>query len=66
MRFTQWAREGLAHGPDKCVRWIKGDMLDEAGEPKAEYLIWDGLHMNGRGYALWTRIILRELGEHLN
>lgn len=45
---------------------IASHMLSEDGKPKGEYLIWDGLHMNDRGYALWTREIRRELVENLD
>lgn len=36
---------------------IATPMLDEQGQANDEYLIWDGLHMNAKGYALWTTII---------
>ncbi|MEP0390660.1 GDSL-type esterase/lipase family protein [Erythrobacter sp.] len=45
---------------------IANHMLDEAGEVGSEYFIWDGLHMNDRGYALWARIIRHELSEKLD
>jgi lysophospholipase L1-like esterase len=32
-------------------------MLDAQGEPRAELFRWDGLHMNAKGYAVWTSII---------
>jgi lysophospholipase L1-like esterase len=31
--------------------------LGEDGRPKPEYFVADGLHMNARGYALWTKIV---------
>jgi lysophospholipase L1-like esterase len=41
------------------VQFIDVDeaMLDAQGEPRAELFRWDGLHMNAKGYALWTSII---------
>lgn len=36
---------------------IAPPMLDANGVPKDEYLIWDGLHLNAEGYALWTSIV---------
>ncbi len=32
-------------------------MLDEAGEPRSELFVADQLHMNEKGYRLWTDII---------
>lgn len=29
-------------------------MLDKDGKPRDEFFVWDGLHMNEKGYALWT------------
>ena len=47
--------------------WLKfidvyAPMLDARGRPRPELFGSDNLHMNGTGYALWTRIIRRELG----
>jgi lysophospholipase L1-like esterase len=41
------------------VQFIDVDeaMLDAQGEPRAELFRWDGLHMNAKGYAVWTSII---------
>ena len=36
---------------------IATPMLDKDGKPNRDYLIWDGLHVNEEGYALWTSII---------
>jgi len=36
---------------------IDGPMLDTQGKPRAELFRWDGLHLNAKGYALWTSII---------
>ena len=32
-------------------------MLDAQGKPRADLFRWDGLHMNAKGFALWTSII---------
>ena len=41
------------------VQFIDVDaaMLDAQGKPRAELFRWDGLHMNAKGYAVWTSII---------
>ena len=42
---------------------IYNQMTDNAGYPKREFLEPDGLHINGKGYALWKEIILQYLGK---
>lgn len=37
-------------------------MLDEAGNPRAELMADDMLHINAKGYALWTGIVRDALG----
>lgn len=32
-------------------------MLDAQGKPRAELFRWDGVHLNAKGYAVWTSII---------
>jgi len=32
-------------------------MLDAKGEPRPELFVADMLHMNGQGYAIWTRLL---------
>jgi len=32
-------------------------MLSEAGEPRAEFWMRDGIHMSKAGYALWTELV---------
>jgi lysophospholipase L1-like esterase len=41
------------------VQFIDVDaaMLDAQGHPRGELFRWDGLHMNAKGYAVWTAII---------
>lgn len=36
-------------------------MLDEKGEPNAELFQKDGLHLNDKGYELWTKLIAPQL-----
>lgn len=38
-------------------------MLDARGQPRPELFSDDGLHMNGRGYALWREIVFPYLEE---
>jgi len=38
-------------------------MLGKNGKPKAELFVDDGLHLNARGYELWTKIIQRAIEE---
>lgn len=40
---------------------IAAALLDGGGEPDAQYFGTDGLHLNPRGYALWTSIVERWL-----
>jgi lysophospholipase L1-like esterase len=37
-------------------------MLNQEGQPRPELFLDDRLHLNEAGYALWTRIVRRELG----
>lgn len=37
-------------------------MLDANGKPRPEIFVSDNLHMNGKGYELWTKIVRRALG----
>ncbi len=43
---------------------IGPSMLNAAGETRAELFTFDGVHMNEKGYAVWTRVI-RPLVEQL-
>jgi lysophospholipase L1-like esterase len=36
---------------------VEEAMLDAQGNPRSELFGWDGLHMNAKGYAVWTSII---------
>jgi lysophospholipase L1-like esterase len=37
-------------------------MLDDKGQPRTDIFGHDGLHMNATGYALWTRVLKKEMG----
>lgn len=41
------------------VQFIDVDaaMLDAQGQPRGDLFRWDGLHMNSKGYAMWTSIV---------
>ena len=45
---------------------IATPMLDDDGNSNRDYLIWDGLHLNEKGYALWTSIVRPLLIEILD
>jgi lysophospholipase L1-like esterase len=45
---------------------VSAAMLDAQGKPRRELFRWDGLHMNGQGYALWTSIIKHVLLDASN
>lgn len=38
-------------------------MLDAEGQPRRELFVADQLHMNAAGYAIWTKLLERELSE---
>jgi len=42
---------------------IFDSMTDKKGYPKGEFLEPDGLHINGKGYELWRKIILNQIAE---
>ncbi|MDQ3392863.1 MAG: endonuclease/exonuclease/phosphatase family protein [Bacteroidota bacterium] len=37
---------------------IYNPMLDSSGNPNAEYFVEDNLHLNEKGYELWTKILM--------
>ena len=39
-------------------------MLDENGKPRPDLFLGDGLHLNAKGYALWTSIVKPHLAKH--
>lgn len=38
-------------------------MLNEDGTPNRDLFVWDGLHMNESGYAVWNRLVGPKLAE---
>jgi len=40
----------------ECID-IASPMLDESGNPKTEIFLMDNLHMNDKGYRLWTQAV---------
>ena len=40
--------------------------LDEKGKPKTELFVEDQLHLNPKGYALWSSIIRKEIEKYMN
>ena len=34
-----------------------GPMSDAQGNPRRDLYVWDGIHMNAQGYAIWTSIV---------
>ena len=39
-------------------------MLGENGKPRPDLFLGDGLHLNAKGYALWTSIVKPYLAKH--
>lgn len=58
-----WARED----PQLIYVDVATAMLDAEGKPRDELFVFDGLHLNDAGYALWTSILrphlLADLGR---
>jgi len=50
-------REAVTRDPRLFYVDVFGPMLGADGEPKAELLAADGLHLSAEGYRLWTRTI---------
>ncbi len=47
----------MAQGDQRAFIDIYPAMLDAAGQPRPELYVKDRLHMNAKGYAIWTSII---------
>ena len=41
-------------------------MLTEEGKPNPDLFVEDGLHMNEKGYVIWTRLVRESLGQYFN
>jgi lysophospholipase L1-like esterase len=60
MRRTNALVHGyVARHPGRRLEYVDvfTPMLDASGRPRAELFREDGLHMNARGYALWTELL---------
>ena len=55
-----------ACGKDKRLDYIDiwQPMLGDDGRPKPDLFLGDGLHLNAKGYALWTSIVKPYLAKH--
>ncbi len=55
-----------ACGKDKRLDYIDiwQPMLDDNGKPRPDLFLGDGLHLNAKGYALWTSIVKPHLAKH--
>ena len=55
-----------ACGKDKRLDYIDiwQPMLDDNGKPRPDLFLGDGLHLNAKGYALWTSIVKPYLAKH--
>ena len=75
LRWSRWPLGAEAN--EKIRHWAEAEadvhfvdvatpMLGEDGQPRDELYVFDGLHLNDAGYALWTSILrprlLRDLG----
>lgn len=51
-----------------CWRYIDifSQMIDQSGNPRAEYYTQDGLHMSEAGYRLWASVIKQQLSNDIN
>ena len=55
-----------ACGKDKRLDYIDIwlPMLGDNGKPRPDLFLGDGLHLNAKGYALWTSIVMPHLAKH--
>jgi lysophospholipase L1-like esterase len=56
-------RDRAAKRSDLYYIDVVSAMLDEAGKPR-DLFVADGLHMNARGYEIWTRIVRAAVLPH--
>jgi lysophospholipase L1-like esterase len=65
-RIAEWPRMQIANRliRDYCacdgrLQYIDivPPMLDAQGNPRADLYVWDGIHMNAQGYAIWSAVI---------
>lgn len=54
-------REYIEKQPNMSYIDVKGAMLDESGRVRGDIFVSDSLHMNKKGYRIWTNIIKPEV-----
>lgn len=56
-RANQLCTELLTHNPRAQFLDVGRVLLDEQGQPRAEYFVADGLHLSPAGYARWAELL---------
>jgi lysophospholipase L1-like esterase len=56
--IAAWSR----HDPRLQFIDVYSEMLGPDGRPKPDIFVADGLHMNEKGYEIWTRVVGQALG----
>ncbi|TCV96501.1 lysophospholipase L1-like esterase [Luteibacter rhizovicinus] len=64
LKSNELIREWASRQKDVSFLDIVPGMVDGQGEPRPELFIADGLHMNSKGYALWTATVEPWLEQH--
>jgi lysophospholipase L1-like esterase len=59
-------REYIAAQKSETLVFVDVDqpMLDADGKPRADLLLDDGLHLNKKGYEMWTRLLRKEIDRN--
>jgi lysophospholipase L1-like esterase len=55
--FNELVRKDIESRPAGYYVDIFPAMLDQSGKPRAEFFVDDGLHLNRKGYRLWSRLL---------
>lgn len=55
--FNQYVKNFLEHQKDAAYVDVFTSMMDNAGKPKQDIFLGDNLHLNKKGYAIWTKVI---------
>jgi lysophospholipase L1-like esterase len=73
-RIREWPQMKIANefvredcSREKRLRYVDivPAMSDESGNPRRDLFVWDGIHMNASGYAIWTSVLKPMLLESL-
>lgn len=56
-RLNDLVRHDIESRPSGYYVDVFSAMLDQAGKPRAEFFLDDGLHLNRDGYRLWSRLL---------